>query len=132
VNKSTAVQTGLIAAAIAVAVTGCGGIGPTPATVTVHDTPGSSSHAASAPGAQSWVMPDLRGQNLQAAQDVIQALTGNPLFFSTSTDLTGKNRNQIVDRNWQVCSSTPPPGESFTSTSKVDFGVVKLDSESCP
>jgi hypothetical protein len=77
-------------------------------------------------------MPDLRGQNLQAAQDAIQALTGNPLFVSTSTDLTGKSRNQIVDRNWQVCTSTPPPGESFTSKSKVDFGVVKLPSESCP
>jgi hypothetical protein len=77
-------------------------------------------------------MPDLRGGNLQTAQDAIQALTGNPAFFSTSTDLTGQGRMQVMDRNWQVCSSTPAPGESFTSTSKVDFGVVKIDSESCP
>jgi hypothetical protein len=77
-------------------------------------------------------MPDLRGQTLQAAQDAIQALTGNPAFFSSSTDLTGQGRMQVMDRNWQVCSSTPAPGENFTSTSTVDFGVVKLDSESCP
>lgn len=82
--------------------------------------------------AQSWVMPDLSGQNLQAAQDAIQALTGNPGFFSTSTDLTGQARMQVMDRNWQVCSSTPAPGEMFTAGSSVDFGVVKLDSESCP
>jgi hypothetical protein len=116
---------------------GCGGAGGPAATVTVHDTAQSSSRAtasAAAPpaGAQSWVMPDLRGQTLQAAQDAIQALTGNPAFFSSSTDLTGQGRMQVMDRNWQVCSSTPAPGENFTSTSTVDFGVVKLDSESCP
>jgi beta-lactam-binding protein with PASTA domain len=82
--------------------------------------------------AQAWVMPDYRGQNLQAAQDAIQALTGNPGFFSTSSDLTGQGRMQVMDRNWQVCSSTPAPGETFTAGSSVDFGVVKLDSESCP
>lgn len=124
------VQIGLLAV---IALTGCGGSStPAPATVTVHDTPGASGSAAPSTRAESWVMPDLRGSNLQAAQDAIQALTGNPAFFSTSTDLTGQARMQIVDRNWQVCSSTPAPGESFTSTSKVDFGVVKLDSESCP
>jgi hypothetical protein len=82
--------------------------------------------------AQSWVMPDYRGQTLQAAQDAVQALTGNPGFFSTSSDLTGQGRMQVMDRNWQVCSSTPAPGDTFSSASGVDFGVVKLNSESCP
>jgi hypothetical protein len=27
---------------------------------------------------------------------------------------------------------SPEPGEAFSSASGVDFGVVKLDSESCP
>lgn len=150
--RSTMFQVGLLAGIVAVAVSGCsGGSAPAPATVTVHDTaPSSRVQAAStAPGsatapvvappvaappveAQSWVMPDLSGQNLQAAQDAIQALTGNPGFFSTSTDLTGQARMQVMDRNWQVCSSTPAPGEMFTVGSSVDFGVVKLDSESCP
>jgi hypothetical protein len=77
-------------------------------------------------------MPNLIGRNLQAAQDAIQALTGNPAFFSSSTDLTGKGRMQVLDRNWQVCSSTPPPGATFTSDTAVDFGVVKIDTETCP
>lgn len=87
---------------------------------------------APVPAATSWTMPDLRGQNLQAAQDAIQALTGNPGFFSTSTDLTGASRNQVMDRNWQVCSSTPAPGETFTDSTSVDFGVVRIDTETCP
>jgi hypothetical protein len=140
--RSTMFQIGLLAGIVAVAVSGCGGgSAPAPATVTVHDTAPSSrvQAAPTAPPvaappveAQSWVMPDFSGQNLQAAQDAIQALTGNPGFFSTSTDLTGQARMQVMDRNWQVCSSTPAPGEAFSSASGVDFGVVKLDSESCP
>jgi hypothetical protein len=130
--KATVGLVGILAAVSAITLTGCGGAtGPAPATVTVHDTSSSEAPSASA-SAKSWVMPDLRGGNLQTAQDAIQALTGNPAFFSTSTDLTGQGRMQVMDRNWQVCSSTPAPGESFTSTSKVDFGVVKIDSESCP
>jgi len=130
--KATVGPVGILAAVSAITLTGCGSAtGPAPATVTVHDTASSEAPSASA-SAKSWVMPDLRGGNLQTAQDAIQALTGNPAFFSTSTDLTGQGRMQVMDRNWQVCSSTPAPGESFTSTSKVDFGVVKIDSESCP
>jgi hypothetical protein len=124
----------MLAASIVAMVSGCGGSNPfAPETVTVHDTPSSSTRAAPAPtaGTQSWVMPDLRGGNLQAAQDAIQALTGNPAFFSGSTDLTGKGRMQVMDRNWQVCTSTPAPGESFTGSANVNFGVVK-ESESCP
>jgi hypothetical protein len=77
-------------------------------------------------------MPDLRGKDLQAAQDAIQALTNNPVFVSTSTDLTGQGRNQILDRNWEVCTSTPPPGGTFTADTQIDFGVVRIDTEECP
>jgi hypothetical protein len=77
-------------------------------------------------------MPNEIGKDLQTAQDDIQALTGNPMFISTSKDLTGQGRHQINDRNWQVCSSTPPPGETFTSHTNVVFGVVRIDGESCP
>lgn len=62
----------------------------------------------------------------------MQNLTGNPLFVSTSTDLMGQGRNQIMDANWQVCSSTPAPGETFTAGTPVDFGVVRIDVETCP
>jgi hypothetical protein len=59
---------------------------------------------------------------LQVAQDAIQALTSARVFFSSSTDLTGKGRHQILNRDWQVCSSTPSPGQSFTAGTNVDFG----------
>jgi hypothetical protein len=54
------------------------------------------------------------------------------MFISTSKDLTGQGRHQVMDRNWQVCSSTPPPGETFTAQKNVVFGVVRIDSEKCP
>ena len=81
--------------------------------------------------AESWTMPDLIGTDLQGAQDAIQSASNGEVFFSSSTDLTGQGRAQMIDRNWTVCSSTPPPGAAFTTTTEIDFGVVK-DSESCP
>ncbi len=77
-------------------------------------------------------MPNLIGSNLQDAQDAIQALTNNEIFFSGSTDLTGQGRNQIMDANWQVCTSTPPPGATITKDTMIDFGVVRIGSEDCP
>jgi len=129
-----------VVAGLAVAVSACGGGGESasPATVTVRETvtsevvPAAPAPAAPVAPAQSWTMPDLRGKNLQDAQDAIQLLTNDQVFFSGSTDLTGQGRNQIMDRNWQVCTSTPAPGESFTSETSIDFGVVRIDTESCP
>jgi hypothetical protein len=69
--------------------------------------------------------------DLQGAQDAIQSLTHGKVWYSSSTDLTGKGRAQIVDRNWIVCSSTPAPGTAFTTTTNIDFGVVR-DTETCP
>jgi hypothetical protein len=80
----------------------------------------------------SWTMPNLIGKDLQGAQDAIQSLTHDAVWFSSSTDLTGKGRAQVSDRNWQVCTSTPPPGATFTATTKVNFGVVRIDTETCP
>jgi hypothetical protein len=88
--------------------------------------------ATAAPAAQSWTMPNLIARNLQDAQDAIQALTNNEFFYSGSTDLTGKGRNQIMDANWQVCTSTPPPGSTVTKDTAIDFGVVRIDVEGCP
>ena len=92
---------------------------------------GSLLGAGSANADQSWTMPNLVGKDLQGAQDAIQSLTHDTVWLSTSTDLTGKGRAQIVDRNWTVCSSTPAPGATFTATTNIDFGVVR-DTETCP
>ncbi len=127
-----------VAAGLAVVVSACGGGGESaaPSTVTVRETVTSVPVVPAAPAApapaQSWTMPDLRGKNLQDAQDAIQLLTNDQVFFSGSTDLTGQGRNQIMDRNWQVCTSTPAPGASFTTETSIDFGVVRIDTESCP
>ena len=126
------VMASVLAGAAGLGAAGCGGAdNPLRTTVTVTAPP---SGDASPPdtSATSWTMPDLRGKDLQAAQDAIQALTDNAVFFTTSTDLTGQGRNQIMDRNWQVCTSNPAPGEAFTADTKVDFGVVRIDSEECP
>jgi hypothetical protein len=80
----------------------------------------------------SWTMPNLIGMDLQGAQDAIQSLSGGQVWFSSSTDLTGQDRAQMSDRNWQVCSSTPAAGSAFTVSTKIDFGVVRIDSEECP
>jgi hypothetical protein len=80
---------------------------------------------------QSWTMPNLVGKDLQGAQDAIQSLSHDAVWYSSSTDLTGQGRAQIVDRNWTVCSSTPAPGATFTTTTAIYFGVVR-DTEACP
>jgi hypothetical protein len=78
-----------------------------------------------------WTMPDLIGQDLQGAQDAIQSLTALEVWYTDSTDLTGQDRMQVSDRHWVVCTSTPPPGETFTVDTEIDFGVVRIE-ETCP
>lgn len=75
-------------------------------------------------------MPNLVGKNLQAAQDAIQALTDNAIFVTTSHDATGAGREQVLDRNWQVCDQSVKPGATITVNSQIDFGTAKL-TEDC-
>jgi hypothetical protein len=82
--------------------------------------------------ADGWVMPNLIGKDLQGAQDAVQSLSDDQVWFSGSTDLTGRGRMQINDRAWVVCSSTPPPGAKFTQNTPVNFGVVRKGVEECP
>ncbi|MGV0644583.1 hypothetical protein ABQE44_14385 [Mycolicibacterium sp. XJ2546] len=105
---------------------------PTQAITTSSAIAPATSGAPANSVSQSWTMPNLIGSNLQDAQDAIQALTNNEVFFSGSTDLTGQGRNQIMDANWQVCTSTPPPGATITNDTMIDFGVVRIDTENCP
>ena len=76
-------------------------------------------------------MPDLVGAVLQDAQDQIQSMTGDAIYFTDSHDVSGRDRNQVLDANWKVCSQNVAPGTVLTTSSTIDFGVVKLD-ESCP
>lgn len=104
---------------------------PTSTGTTRQDPGPTTTVAPKADSSKQWAMPNLVGVNLQRAQDQIQALTGDPLFFTSSHDATKRNRNQVLDANWQVCSQNIAPGASFTNASRIDFGAVKLD-ENCP
>lgn len=90
--------------------------------------------AGAAPAADvvDFSMPDLRGTNLQDAQNAIQE---HGVFYSISHDLLG-SRNQVLDSNWLVCDQTPAAGTQITGPAaewegKIDFGVVKT-TEVCP
>lgn len=76
-------------------------------------------------------MPNLVGVTLQDAQDQIQALTSGAVFYTESHDLSGDNRNQVLDANWEVCTQNVPAGTAITAESAIDFGVVKIG-EGCP
>jgi hypothetical protein len=94
--------------------------------------PSPTRHRAPAPTSSTWVMPDLVGHNLQAAQDAIQALTHDGIFFTHSHDLSGADRFQILDADWQVCNQNVAPGARINPKSRITFGVVKQFTETCP
>jgi hypothetical protein len=105
----------------------------TEVSTTTDDASAESTETTSAPvaAASQWTMPTMVGKNLQAAQDKMQSVTGNPLFITTSHDATGAGRHQVLDANWKVCSQNVAPGKTIDENSKIDFGAVKNE-ESCP
>jgi hypothetical protein len=78
----------------------------------------------------TWKMPTLVGSGLQDAQNAIQELTGYGIAITYSHDVTGKDRQQVSDRNWKVCDQNVKAGAPIGPDTRIDFGVVKLD-ESC-
>ena len=124
-NRTTpALVTAALAAVIAVA--GCSSAHPAASASTAP----AQSSAAPAQSSTSFTMPNEVGHGLQDAQDNLQRVSGNPVYYSRSHDLLG-NRHQILDRNWQVCTQNIAGGATVSESDTVDFGVVKL-SESCP
>ena len=116
-----ALVTAVLAAGIAVA--GCSSAHPAASASTAPSTPPAQSST-------SFTMPNEVGHVLQDAQDDLQSVSGNPVYYSRSHDLLG-NRHQILDRDWQVCAQNIAGGATVSEGDTVDFGVVKL-SESCP
>ena len=80
----------------------------------------------------AWTMPELAGRDLQFAQETIQLLAPEKLWSTGSIDATGQGRLQFQDKDWLVCSSTPPAGATFTPDTNIIFHVVRIDGESCP
>ena len=96
----------------------------------VHKQKARAKRSSRASGDGSFPMPNELGRGLQAAQDDVQRVSGDPVFFSHSHDLIG-DRFQVIDSDWQVCSQNVRPGTTVSAIGHIDFGVVKLW-ESCP
>ena len=77
-------------------------------------------------------MPNEVGKVLQAAQDDLQAISGNPVFYSDSVDATGADRFQVLDSGWQVCQQNKRPGAAISQDDQsIVFRVVRV-TEDCP
>lgn len=76
--------------------------------------------------AETAELPDLVGQDLQAAQDAAQAAG---FYVLDDQDASGQGRLQVMDRNWTVCSQEPKAGTHPTESLVTLFAVK--DGESC-
>lgn len=92
-----------------------------PSVVQAAEAPTTAPLAAAAP-AEPAVMPYVTCMNLQDAQDAIQVAG---VFYSRSQDATGKDRNQVLDRNWVVVGQTPTAGATVDEGEAV-LSVVKI------
>ena len=76
----------------------------------------------------TFTMPDVGGENLQVAQDLLQSLGSST---SIAQDASGQNRLPVVDSDWTVCAQQP------AATARVLVGTVVvlasvMNGESCP
>ncbi|MFH8223914.1 DUF3761 domain-containing protein [Streptomyces sp. NPDC018057] len=89
----------------------------------------SSSAAASADEAKTITVDDYVGMGLQAAQDAAQE---DGIIRLDSTDASGRNRQQLWDRNWTVCAQSPAAGASMSADDTLTFDTVKSSAgETC-
>lgn len=79
-------------------------------------------------GGSTGTVPHLIGMGLQSAQNAAQKQGFHSL---KSHDSLGRNRHQILDRDWKVCSQNVKAGTTASTDTQLDFGAVKLD-ETCP
>lgn len=77
---------------------------------------------------ETLTMPDLVGQNLQLAQDILQDLGS---YVLDQEDASGLDRFQVNDSNWKVCMQDPAPGSIVNLDAIVTLGSVKIE-EACP
>ncbi|MGI5196565.1 PASTA domain-containing protein [Streptomyces sp. CA-288835] len=90
------------------------------------DEPAADDAPAAEAEPETAALPNLVGQDLQAAQDEAQAAG---FYALDDQDASGQNRLQVLDRNWTVCSQEPTAGTHPTDT-PVTLYAVK-DGEAC-
>ena len=93
------------------------------ATPTATHTPDDKPSAA-----EREKVPSFVGMGLQSAQDTAQA---HGFYALSSHDALGRDRMQVLDRNWKVCSQNVAAGTTVATDTTLDFGAVKLE-ETCP
>lgn len=125
-NWRNAVAATITIAAIAATGTACKSTTTSPGSSTGASTATASNGKATA--AATKTVPNLIGKGLQSAQDQVQAAG---FYILTSHDSLGRDRMQVFDRDWKVCSQKPAAGSSVSVDTKLDFGAVKTD-ETCP
>ncbi|WP_416955319.1 hypothetical protein [Streptomyces sp. Agncl-13] len=79
-------------------------------------------------GGSPKTVPDFIGMGLQSAQDAAQK---QGFYSLKSHDSLGRDRHQILDRDWKVCSQNVKAGTTTSTDTQLDFGAVKSD-ETCP
>jgi hypothetical protein len=89
-------------------------------------TAGASGNAKTGGGTKT--VPAFVGMGLQSAQDAAQK---QGFYSLKSRDALGRDRHQILDRDWKVCSQNVKAGTRVATSTRLDFGAVKLD-ETCP
>ena len=97
-----------------------------PTATTLATQPPTTQAATAAPA--RILVPNMVGEDLQLAQDTMQAAG---FYILRSHDATGEGRSQVLDRAWKVCDQLPPGGSTVAASQFIDFGVVK-DEEGCP
>lgn len=98
--------------------------GTSGSTATATTSAGSSDSKA----ATRKTVPNFAGMALQSAQDAAQK---QGFYSLTSHDALGRDRQQILDRDWKVCSQSVKAGSKASTDTELDFGAVKLE-ETCP
>lgn len=123
----TAITT--LAAAALLALAGCAAEDSnpeTPAPKASQDSSAKQDTPAAEEKAETATLPDVVGQDLQAAQDAAQDAG---FYALDDQDASGQNRLQVLDRNWTVCRQEPAAGTHPTDTSVVLYAVK--DTETC-
>lgn len=92
------------------------------------DTTGGGGSTTATTGGKAGTVPEFVGMGLQSAQNAAQK---QGFYSLTSHDSLGRERHQILDRDWKVCSQNVKAGTTTSTDTRLDFGAVKLD-ETCP
>ena len=107
------------------ALTGCD---PAETTSSSPSPDATATSGSSETASETKTVPNFVGKGLQSAQDEAQAAG---FYNLASHDSSGRDRNQILDRDWKVCTQNPAAGTKTSTDTKLDFGTVKL-AETCP